>query len=81
MNSLNLDHDLRKAFNQQTYQRLLAESSQARSLNSVSKRDKYRHELKQYSLRSKIRIVSQVVHDAASIIGTILKARSNSANA
>ncbi len=80
MNSLNLDPGLRQAFTQQTHQRLLAESTQARSAKSATTRNKYHYELKEYSLRSKIRVIAQIIQDAGSIIAIILRASNNSAN-
>ena len=81
MNRLNLDPGLRQAFTQQTYQRLLAESTHARSAKSATTRNKYHYELKEYSLRSKIKVIAQIIQDAGSIIAIILRASNNSANA
>jgi hypothetical protein len=81
MNSLNLEPGLRKAFNNQTHQRLLAESTQARLVKSVSPENKHRIQLKQYPWRLKIKHISTVLQDAASAIITIMRASSYSANA
>jgi hypothetical protein len=81
MNRLNLDPGLRQAFTQQTYQRLLAESTHARAAKSATTRKKYHYELKEYSLRSKIRLIAQIIQDAGSIIAIILRASNNSVNA
>ena len=81
MNGINFDPGLRQAFTQQTHQRLMAESTNARLAKSVTMKNKNRYELKEYTLLAKIKVISQVIQDATSIIVTILKASSNSANA
>ena len=80
MNSLNLDPGLRQAFTQQTHQRLLAESSRARLVNRVAKLDRKRYEAKQYTLRGKIKVISEVIKDSAAIIVSILKDGSSTAS-
>ena len=81
MNSLNLEPGLRKAFNKQTHQRLLAESAQARLVRSVRSETKHRVEVKRYPLRLKIKDIAHVLKYAASAIITIMRAGSYSANA
>jgi hypothetical protein len=81
MNSLNLDPNLRQAFTQQTQQRLLAEAKRARLVKNLTPKYQVHFELKQYSLGAKIKIITWVIQDAGSIIATILRASSNSANA
>ena len=81
MNGLNFDPGLRQAFTQQTHQRLMAESTHARMAKSLTMKNKDRYELKEYTLLAKIKVISQVIQDATSIIVTILKANRNSANA
>jgi hypothetical protein len=80
MNNLNLDPGLRKAFTQQTYQRLLSESTQARRANSVTKNDQNRFEVRLFCLKCKIEVISQVIQDAAVIIASVMRANVNSAS-
>lgn len=81
MNRLNLDPGLRQAFTQQTQQRLLAEASRARLVKNLTPKYQVHFELKQYSLVAKIKIITCVIQDAASIIASILRSSRNSANA
>jgi len=81
MNGLNLDPGLRQAFTQQTNQRLLAESTNARLAKSVTLKNKEQYGLKEFTLRSKIKTIALVIQDAASIIFTIVRASSHPANA
>ena len=74
MNSLNLDPGLRKAFTQQTYQRLLTESTQAYRAKLVTQKSNDRLELRLELLWLKLKIVAQVLQDAVSIIHAIMKA-------
>lgn len=74
MNSLNLDPGLQKAFTQQTYQRLLTESTQAYRAKLVSKKSNDPLEVRFELLWLKLKIVAQVLQDAASIIHSIMKA-------
>ena len=80
MNNLNLDPGLRKAFTQQTYERLLSESTQARRANSVTKKDQNHFEGKLFCLKCKIEVISQVIQDAAVIIASVMRANVNSAS-
>ena len=81
MNSLNLEPGLRNAFNKQTNQRLLAESTQARMVKSIHPENKHRVQLEQYPWRLKIKHIASVLQDAVSAIITIMRASSHSANA
>ena len=81
MNGTNLDPGLRQAFTQQTYQRLVSESTQSRMAKSVTTKDHDRREVKQFTLRMKIKVIAQVIQEAGSTIVTILKASSSSVNA
>jgi len=81
MNGTNFDPGLRHAFTQQTYQRLISESNQARMAKSVITKDPVPSERKQFTLRMKVRIIAQVMREAGSTIVTILKASSYPANA
>jgi hypothetical protein len=81
MNGTSYDPGLRHAFTQQTYQRLISESNQARMAKSVITEDSPPSVKKQFTLRMKVRIIAQVIHEADSTIVTILKASSYPANA
>ncbi len=81
MNGTSYDPGLRHAFTQQTYQRLISESNQARMAKSVITEDSPPSVKKQFTLRMKVRIIAQVIHEAGSTIVTILKASSYPANA
>ena len=81
MNGTNLDPGLRQAFTQQTYQRLVSESTQSRMAKSVTTKDHDRREVKRFTLRMKIKVIAQVIQEAGSTIVTILKASSSSVNA
>ena len=81
MNGINFDPGLRQAFTQQTYQRLVDESTQSRMAKSVTKKDHDRREVKQFTLRMKIKVIAQVIQEASSTIVTILKTSIYPANA
>jgi len=48
---------------------------------SVTTKDHDRREVKQFTLRMKIKVIAQVIQEAGSTIVTILKASSSSVNA
>jgi len=81
MNGINFDPGLRQAFTEQTYQRLLTESTQSRMAKSVTTKGHDRSEVKQYTLRLKIKVIAQVIKEAGLTIVTILRASSYPANA
>ena len=81
MSSLNLDPGLRQAFTQQTRQRLLTESTNARLAKCVIKDNPDLNGVQRYSLQMKVKIIAQIVQEAGSTIITVLKANSSSANA
>jgi len=81
MNGTSYDPGLRHAFTQQTYQRLISESNQARMAKSVITEDSPPSVKKQFTLRMKVKIIAQVIQEAGSTIVTILKASSFPTNA
>ncbi len=81
MNGTNFDPGLRQAFTQQTYQRLISESNQARMAKSEITKDPVPSKIKQFTLRMKVKIIAQVIQEAGSTIVTILKASSYPTNA
>jgi len=81
MSEINLDPGLRQAFTQQTRQRLLTESTNARLAKCVIKDNPDLNGVQKYSLQMKIKIIAQVIQEAGSTIITVLKANNSSANA
>lgn len=81
MNGIKLEPGLREAFNQQTHQRLLSEATRARMAKCVITEDPNLSEAERYSLRMKIKIIAQVIQEAASTIVAILKTNNRSMNA
>ena len=81
MSGINLDPGLRQAFTQQTRQRLLTESTNARLAKCVIKDNPDLNGVQQYSLQMKVKIIAQIVQEAGSTILTVLKMHNSSANA
>lgn len=83
MNNLNFDPGLRKAFSQQTHQRLLAESNQARLAKSVKTKYTSLNDgvEKKFSFIGKLKIIGQLTWETGSEIITILRADKNTLNA
>jgi len=81
MSGINLDPGLRQAFTQQTRQRLLTESTNARLAKCVIKDNPALNGVQKYTLQMKIKIIAQVIQEAGSTIITVLKANNSSANA
>jgi hypothetical protein len=81
MNGLNLDPGLRQAFSQQTHQRLLAESTNARLAKSVKTKNPGLRDAKQFSLAAKIKVVGQLIRETSSDIITIMRAKNDTLNA
>ena len=73
MNGINLDPGLRQSFNQQTHQRLLAESTQARMAKSVKTEDPAPRKVRLYSRIEKIKDIGQVIRETGSTIMTIMR--------
>jgi hypothetical protein len=81
MNNLNLDPGLRKAFSQQTHQRLLAESNQARLVKSLRTEKPDLRKLKSYSLTAKLKIIGQLMRETGANIITVMRANEDALNA
>ena len=81
MNNLNFDPGLRQAFNRQTHQRLLAESTNFRLAKSVKTKNPGLRDAKQFSLVAKSKIVGQLIRETGSDIITIMRAKIDTLNA
>jgi len=81
MNGLNYDPGLRQALNQQSRQRLLAESANARLVKSVSPEDPTPNEAKRYNLGLKIKSIGEIIRETGSAIWIILRANKDTLNA
>ncbi len=81
MNNLNFDPGLRQAFNRQTHQCLLAESTNARLANSVKTKNPGQRDAKQFSLVTKFKVVGQLMRETGSDIITILRAKNDTLKA
>ena len=80
MDGLNLDPGLRKAYNQQTHQRLIAESARARLIESAKNQDLDQNEAIQLSLVGKLKAIGQIVKESGSSIITVIRANNNTVN-
>jgi hypothetical protein len=81
MDGLNLDPGLRQAYNQQTHQRLLAESTHARLAKSVRNQNPNLKETKSISLVEKVKIIGQIIRASSSEIITVVKKKNKTLNA
>ena len=81
MNNLNFDPGLRKAFSQQTHQRLLAESNQAHLIKSINTEKPESRKLKRYSLIAKLKIIGLLVRETGANIITVMRANEDALNA
>ena len=81
MNNLNFDPGLRKAFSQQTHQRLLAESNQARLVKSIETEKPDLRNIKRFSLLAKIKIIGQLVRETGGNIISVMRANEDALNA
>ncbi len=81
MNNLNFDPGLRKAFSEQTHQRLLTESNQARLAKSIRTEKPDLRKLKSYSLTTKLKIIGQLMRETGENIITVVKASEDALNA
>jgi hypothetical protein len=81
MDGLNLDPGLRKAYNQQTHQRLIAESARARLIESAKNQDPSQNEVIQYSMVEKLKAIGQIVRESGSNIITVIRAKNETINA
>ena len=81
MNNLKFDPGLRQAFNRQTHQRLLAESTNARQAKSVKTKNPGQRDAKQFSLVAKFKVVGQLMRETGSDIITILRAKNDTLKA
>ena len=77
MDGLNLDPGLRKAYNQQTHQRLIAESTYARLTKSVKDQEPYQNEVIRLSLAGKFKAIGQIVRESGSNIISVIRANSD----
>ncbi len=75
MNGLNLDPGLRQAYTQQTHQRLLVESTNARLAKSIKTRNPDRKKAIQFSLVGKLKVIGQIIQDSGSDIVYVIKAK------
>ena len=80
MDGLNLDPGLRKAYNQQTHQRLIAESARARLIESAKNQDLDQNEAIQLSLVGKLKAIGQIVKESGSSIITVIRANNDTVN-
>ena len=80
MDGLNLDPGLRKAYNQQTHQRLIVESARARLIESAKNQDLDQNEAIQLSLVGKLKAIGQIVKESGSSIITVIRANNDTVN-
>jgi hypothetical protein len=81
MENFNFDPGLREAYAQQTYQRLLAESTKARSVKSVKTKNPGLRDTKQFSFVEKFKIVGQLIRETGSDIITVMRAKNDTLSA
>ena len=81
MNGINLDPGLRQAFTQQTNQRLLTEAKRARMAKCVITDEVHTNQGNHLTLRLKIKIIVQIIQEAAATIVTIIRSSEIPANA
>ena len=80
MDGLNLDPGLRKAYNQQTHQRLIAESTFARLTKSANNQDSSQKEAFQLSFLGKLKAIGQIIKESGSNIITVIRANNDTVN-
>lgn len=81
MDGLNLDPGLQHAYTKQTQQRLLAESTHARMIESVKDKKPARIDMKQFTVGGKLRTIVRIIRVSSSEIVTVIRANAGPAKA